>query len=143
MNKILVVIIGFMLGVATVLTATNIYYKIKISKQPPVIIEYINNIPHTYMGEFEVTFYTHTGNKTATGVYPQIDRTVATDPKVIPYGSIIYIDGYGAFIAEDTGADIKNNRLDIFVGSRKEAIEKGRVKADVYMIEKENNYDNK
>lgn len=136
MAKILITVLGFILGVMTVLVSTNIYYKIKISKQQPVIIEYRNNIPHTYMGEFDITFYTHTGNKTSTMVYPQIDRTVATDPNVIPYGSIIYVDGYGAFIAEDTGPDIKNNRLDIFVGSRKEAIEKGRVKAKVYLIER-------
>lgn len=137
MTKILITIIGFILGVTTVMVSTNIYYKIKIAKQQPVIIEYRNNIPHTSMGEFDITFYTHTGNKTATGVYPQIDRTVATDPNVIPYGSIIYVDGYGAFIAEDTGADIKNKRLDIFVGTRKEAVEKGRTKAKVYLIERE------
>ena len=89
------------------------------------------------MGEFEITFYTHTGNKTSTLIYPQINRTVATDQNVIPYGSIIYVEGYGAYIAEDTGGDIKNNRLDIFVGTKKEAIEKGRVKANVYMIERE------
>lgn len=134
MDKTLITILGFFIGVATVLASTNIYYKIKTNNQ--VIIRYVNNIPHSYMGEFDITFYTHTGNKTATGVYPQIDRTVATDPKIIPYGSIIYVDGYGAFIAEDTGADIKNNRLDIFVNSKQEAIKKGRVKAKVYMIER-------
>lgn len=106
-------------------------------EKPVPIIVSDEKIPNSYMGEFEITFYTHTGNKTSTGIYPQIDRTVATDPNVIPYGSIIYVEGYGAYIAEDTGGDIKNNRLDIFVDTKKEAIEKGRVKANVYMIERE------
>ena len=52
------------------------------------------------------------------------------------YGSNSAIATY-AYIAEDTGGDIKNNRLDIFVDTKKEAIEKGRVKANVYMIERE------
>lgn len=137
MTKILITSLGFILGVCITLLGFNSYKEIITLNQTPIIIEKENSIPHTYMGEFDITFYTHTGNKTSTGVYPQPDRTVATDPKVIPYGSIIYVDGYGAFIAEDTGADIKNNRLDIFVDTTKEAIEKGRVKAKVYIIERE------
>lgn len=110
---------------------------ISIPQKTPVKIVTEQQVPNHCIGEFDITFYTHTGNKTSTGVYPQIDRTIATDPNVIPYGSIIYVDGYGAFIAEDTGADIKNNRLDIFVDTKEEAIQKGRVKAKVYMIERE------
>ena len=136
MTKILITSLGFILGVCITLLGFNSYNKIITLNQTPIIIEKESNIPHTYIGEFDITFYTHTGNKTSTGVYPQINRTIATDPKVIPYGSIIFVEGYGAFIAEDTGADIKNNRLDIFVDTRKEAIEKGRRKAKVYVIER-------
>ena len=120
---VFIFILGLIIGV--------VYYNNK--PQIPVIIEK-EIIPNEYLGEFEITFYTHTGNRTSTGVYPQINRTIATDPKVIPYGTIIFVEGYGAFIAEDTGAVIKNNRLDIFVATKAEAIQKGRVKAKVYKI---------
>ena len=120
---VFIFILGLIIGI--------IYYNSK--PQIPVVIEK-EIIPNEYLGEFDITFYTHTGNRTSTGVYPQINRTIATDPKVIPYGTIIFVEGYGAFIAEDTGAVIKNNRLDIFVATKAEAIQKGRVKAKVYKI---------
>jgi 3D (Asp-Asp-Asp) domain-containing protein len=55
-------------------------------------------------------------------------RSIATDPKVIPYGTILFIakaagaklpdgtvhDGY--FMAADCGGGIKGNRLDLFTG---------------------------
>ena len=50
-----------------------------------------------------VTAYTHTGHRTATGTYPRIG-TVAVDPDKIPYGTKLYIPGYGYGRTEDTGA---------------------------------------
>ncbi len=86
------------------------------------------------MNDFDLTFYTHTGNRTASGVYPKVGRTVAVDKKIIPLGSILYIEGYGILIAEDTGGDIKGNRLDIFVDTKEEAIKLGRKQAKVYIL---------
>ena len=63
---------------------------------------------------------------TASGVRATPDRTVAVDPKVIPLGSILYIEFpeeyqhmNGIYIAEDTGSAIKGNRIDIFLGEDK------------------------
>ena len=43
------------------------------------------------------------GRMTSTGVVPRQGRTIAVDPKVIPYGSVVRIKGLGEFIAEDCG----------------------------------------
>jgi len=54
-------------------------------------------------------------SKTATGTIPLSGRTVAVDPRIIPYGTKIYIEGVGERIAEDTGASIKGRQLDVFL----------------------------
>lgn len=38
----------------------------------------------------------------------------AVDPKVIPLGSIIYVEGVGFLKAVDTGSGVKNNIIDIY-----------------------------
>lgn len=65
---------------------------------------------------------------TATGTIPTQGRTIAVDPRVIPYGSTVVIDGLGTFIAEDTGGAIKNNRIDIYFDNHADAIAFGRQK---------------
>lgn len=51
---------------------------------------------------------------TATGIdLRQNPYVVAVDPSFIPLGSTIYIEGYGTFIAGDTGVAIVGNRIDI------------------------------
>lgn len=101
----------------------------------PIIIEQGSKIPYTYMGKFELTHYTHTGNRTASGHYPTL-KTVAVDTNIIPMGSLLYIEGYGLRVAMDTGGLIKGNKLDIFVDSHDEAIQKGLKKdIKVYLIE--------
>jgi 3D (Asp-Asp-Asp) domain-containing protein len=73
------------------------------------------------LGSFTLRAYTHytrpnkSPNKTATGTVPVSGRTVAVDPRVIPYGTKIYIEGLGERIAEDSGASIKGRRLDVFL----------------------------
>lgn len=82
----------------------------------------------------EATAYTHTGNKTYTGVYPETGRTIAVDPDVIPLGSRVIIDGH-TYIAEDTGGAIKGNVIDIFLPTTEECIEWGRQVVEVVVIE--------
>lgn len=40
-------------------------------------------------------------------------RVIAVDPSVIPLGSTVTVEGYGTYIAADTGGAIKGNRIDI------------------------------
>lgn len=62
---------------------------------------------------------------TATGTVPVRNpggiSTIAVDPRVIPLGSLVYVDGYGKAIASDTGGVIKGNIIDVFVNSHHEA----------------------
>ena len=59
--------------------------------------------------------------RTATGIAPRYG-VVAVDPKVIPLGSLVAIEGYdGHFVAEDTGGGIKGAALDIWLPDAKEA----------------------
>jgi len=72
---------------------------------------------------------------TATGTVPSRGRTIAVDPRQIPYGSQVYINGTGPYIAEDTGGAIRGKRLDIYFGdgaeAYREAIEWGRREVEV------------
>jgi 3D (Asp-Asp-Asp) domain-containing protein len=51
---------------------------------------------------------------------------VAVDPKVIPLGTKLWIEGYGEAVAEDTGGGIKGNRIDIYMDRHEDAVEFGR-----------------
>jgi 3D (Asp-Asp-Asp) domain-containing protein len=53
-------------------------------------------------------------------------RIVAVDPKLIPYGSDVWIEGLGWFNAQDCGSAIKGYRLDVLSPSEHDAMEYGR-----------------
>lgn len=98
---------------------------------------------------FEATFYTAfcpTGctGVTATGVdvsntiYYEGKRIIAVDPNVIPLGSHVRVtleDGTSFdAAAQDTGGDIKGNRIDVLVASRDEAYRLGRQSVKVEIL---------
>ncbi|MEA4900221.1 ubiquitin-like domain-containing protein [Desulfitobacterium sp.] len=57
---------------------------------------------------------TATGNSVRYGV-------VAVDPRVIPLGSSLYVEGYGDGVALDTGGAIKGNKIDLYMNSEEAA----------------------
>ena len=71
---------------------------------------------------------------TACGTTPQINRTVAVDPEVIPIGSEVMIDDQ-IYIAEDTGGAIKGNKIDIFMNSESQCNNWGKRTIDIYIVE--------
>lgn len=60
--------------------------------------------------------------------------TIAVDPRVIPLGSRVYVEGYGYAVADDTGGAIKGNRIDVFFPSESEAQSWGVRSVTVYIL---------
>ncbi|WML34954.1 3D domain-containing protein [Clostridium sp. OS1-26] len=75
---------------------------------------------------------------TASGTSTQRDidgySTIAVDPRVIPLGSRVYVEGYGYAVAEDIGGAIKGNIIDVFFQSESEARSWGRRSVTVYIL---------
>ncbi len=84
----------------------------------------------------EATAYTHTGKTTATGTNPKIG-TIAVNPELIPYGTELYIEGYGYGVAEDTGAFRHRSKpqIDLFMDTVKECINWGRKDVTIYILD--------
>ncbi|PYZ98207.1 peptidoglycan-binding protein [Alteribacter lacisalsi] len=53
-------------------------------------------------------------------------KVIAVDPSVIPLGSTVHVEGYGTYLAADTGGAINGNRIDIFMPERSDALAFGR-----------------
>lgn len=60
-------------------------------------------------------------------------RIIATDPNIIPLGSLVEINGQ-RFIADDIGGAIKGHRIDILMESESQALEFGIKEVDVTIL---------
>ena len=58
----------------------------------------------------------------------------AVDPRVIPLGSELFVEGYGYAIAQDKGSAIKGNRIDLCFNDRSSAMRYGRKKVRVHVL---------
>lgn len=85
-----------------------------------------------YVGNFELTAYTWTGNPCADGEYPRASHTVAcNDPRL--WHEWIYIEGYGTYYCHDrTG--VSSNVIDIYMDDYDSCIQFGRQSARVYIV---------
>ena len=96
-----------------------------------------DNINYKKAMVVEATAYSGDGI-TATGTVPKRDpnglSTIAVDPRVIPLGTKVYVEGYGYAVAEDTGGAIKNNIIDLFLNSAPECKQWGRRNVNLYII---------
>lgn len=91
------------------------------------------------VARMKCTFYTGSldegGSITALGTPVTPWYTVAVDPRVIPLGSKIRIEGFDSvFYCADTGGAIKGNIIDIAVGSKSEASNLGVQYRNVYIV---------
>jgi len=72
--------------------------------------------------------------RTATGMRAR-RGIAAVDPRIIPLGTKLYVEGYGFCIAADTGGAIKGSRIDLCFESYDEARRYGRHRVMVYILE--------
>lgn len=79
---------------------------------------------------------------TATSTFWSYKRTIAVDPKVIPYGSVVAIrvpsmPAYdGIYLAEDTGGAIKGKRIDVLIQGKKATSAFGRRDIEVAILQR-------
>lgn len=64
---------------------------------------------------------------------PQVGRTIAVDPTIIPLGSQVLIDG-NIYIAEDTGGAIQGKIIDLFYNTEQESMVYGVQYHKVYIL---------
>lgn len=63
---------------------------------------------------------TRSGAKTVEGV------TIAADWRVLPKGTVVWIEGVGKRVVQDTGGAIKGNKIDVYFESEARAMDFGR-----------------
>ncbi|MCM3567305.1 3D domain-containing protein [Neobacillus mesonae] len=61
-------------------------------------------------------------------------KLIAVDPRVIPLGKKVWVEGYGTAIAGDTGGAIKGHRIDILKPSKSAAYQWGRRTVKVIVL---------
>lgn len=98
-----------------------------------------------FLGEYTLTAYcacsrccgVWANGYTATGTLATEGRTIAVDPKVIPYGTrvlLIWPDGtQHSYIAEDCGSGVNGNHIDVFFNGHQAARVFGVQSAMVYL----------
>lgn len=94
-----------------------------------------NNVAGTSMSMVATAYWrlvggtgiTSTGRKAGYGI-------VAVDPRVIPLGTRVYVNGYGYAVAADTGKAIKGKRIDLCFNTHAEAKRFGRRTVTVKLI---------
>lgn len=77
--------------------------------------------------------YSRTPSRTASG-HSAGFGLAAVDPRVIPLGTPLYIEGYGFALASDTGGAIKGKRIDLCMSSHAACIAFGRRQVKVHIL---------
>jgi 3D (Asp-Asp-Asp) domain-containing protein len=73
------------------------------------------------------TGYTCTGRHAEFGC-------IAVDPRVIPFGTLMYVEGYGFGLACDRGSAIKGNRIDLCFNQKHMADSFGKKPVKVHIL---------
>lgn len=137
------VLVGYIAGRLTVRAAEPVGARLPVDKPLEAVL--VRGEPELtqleYLGTFVATYYCceryphicGTGDGlTATGVAVE-PGIVAVDPKVIPLGSTVVIDGE-EYLAADTGGLIRGQRVDIAVPTHAEALALGVREVEVWVM---------
>lgn len=60
---------------------------------------------------------------------------VAVDPRVIPLGTRLFIEGYGHAVAADTGGAIKGHKIDLGCDTKRQMRKIGRRRVNVHILD--------
>ncbi len=74
------------------------------------------------------------GGRTSTGTIAAANHTISVDPRVIPYGSRIMINGI-IYTAEDCGSGVKGSHIDIFFNTHAETLAYGSRNTEVFLVQ--------
>jgi len=106
-----------------------------LEPEPVAVVAQEEDVKPVRTEIFEITSYSYTGSRTASGTWPKVG-TVASDWSVLPPGTKIYvpaIDYYG--VVEDTGGAIRGQKLDLYMSSEYECRQFGRQWLEVQILE--------
>lgn len=67
---------------------------------------------------------------TASGTRARLG-TIAADTRLYPFGTVMYVPGYGYGVVEDRGGAIRGQKIDLFFRTHQQALEWGRQHKDV------------
>ncbi|WP_313073078.1 3D domain-containing protein [Lacrimispora sp.] len=89
------------------------------------------------LGLFSATAYCPSKSgkigRTYSGTTPRAQHTLSADLTILPIGTMVMIDDV-IYTVEDTGSGIRGNKVDIFFGSRDEAINFGRQTKEIFAV---------
>lgn len=108
-------------------------------------IDEVDTTNYLYLGTYSITGYTpkcahccgNTRGITASGVEAIIGYTVAAD-KSIPFGTTLYIEGYGYYVVEDRG-NFSSNVIDIAAPTHSSCYNLTNYGVHVYVVPSNNN----
>lgn len=102
--------------------------------------EYHEDVPSadsgTYLGDWTITFYCTgsccNGQYTGTASGAPLTPWHTAACTALPFGTVVYIEGVGQFVIEDTG--VSGNWIDCCVDSHQQALDLGMRTASVYIV---------
>lgn len=62
-------------------------------------------------------------------------KLIAVDPRIIPLGTKVWVEGYGHAVAGDTGGAIKGNRIDVLMPTESQAEVWGRKQVKIKVLQ--------
>ncbi|MEH6890971.1 3D domain-containing protein [Bacillus sp. JJ864] len=62
-------------------------------------------------------------------------KLIAVDPRIIPLGTKVWVEGYGYAVAGDTGGAIKGNRIDVLMPTESQAEAWGRKQVKIKVLQ--------
>ena len=128
-KKVISIVLAFIVSFCTILAKPAKTYanevnntRIEVSNKDSKVINIKRGFDKMNGKEMKVRATAYCNDPiTSTGKKPRPYHTLAVDPKIIPYGTRVYIPEFNkVFIAEDCGGAIKGNRIDIYMNNEYE-----------------------